>query len=403
MLLWICFALLAAAVATWLLRAPPQPGAPGHDPDLAVYRDQIAELEADASRGVIDPEAAKAARTEIARRLLKHAGPVPAKPGPSVRVTPGQPSAPDQLLKFSALAVPALSLALYIVVGSPSLPGRPLAERLAEDTDPAATNDMIAKVEARLRDKPDDGRGWAVIAPIYLAQGRALDAAQAFARAIRLEGETPDRLAGLGKATILANNGLVTEAARKAYRRLVELDPARVEARYWLAVALEQDGKRDEAAGAYRAILVGAPADAPYRKPVEDRLAAVIAGNSAPVPQSPQSQPSSGISPPVLAPAAGAAAGKAGPTPAEFVAAAQKLAPEMREQMIGRMIAKASDAIKQNPKDVAAWSRVVTGNSALGKSADAASALKEARQALAGDTGALTELDALGKSLGLSS
>ena len=400
MLLWILFVLLAAAVATLLLRAPSAAGRDAnHDPDLAVYRDQLSELAADSGRGVIDAEQAASARTEIARRLLKQAATKPAalphQLSPASRLS--TTLTPERVLLGACALIPVASLALYLTVGSPSMPGRPLESRLAEAPDAAVPNDMIAKVEAHLREKPDDGQGWAVIAPVYLAQGRAPDAALAFARAIQLVGETPERLSGLAKANLMASNGIVNEPARKAYARLLELDPKRIEAEYWLAVFDEQNGRPEIAAATYVRLLASAPADAPWRKVVEERLAAVGQKSAAPAgPAAPA------ISPPQLSSAAGTGP-KNGPTPAEFVAAAQNLAPEMRELMIGRMIAKATDAVSQNPKDVSAWSRIVTGHKALGKPAEAQGTLKQAREALTADAPGLTELDALAKSLGLTS
>jgi hypothetical protein len=85
------------------------------------------------------------------------------------------------------------------------------------------------------------------------------------------------------------------------------------------------------------------------------------------------------------------------------VAAAQKLPPEMRDLMIGKMVSKSLDAVKSNPKDVAAWSRIVTGHKALGKADEAARVLQEARVAVAGEPSSLAELDTLGKSLDLGS
>jgi cytochrome c-type biogenesis protein CcmH len=394
MLLWISFALLAAAVGTLLMRSPAQAGIISSDsPDVAVYRDQLDELASDAERGIIDTDQASAARTEIARRLLKQvAADAPtATPVKSAVQT-------DRILIGSAAAVPLLSLAFYLVLGSPSLPDRPLAVRLAEAPDPRLPTDMIAKVEARLREKPDDGQGWAVVAPVYLSQGRAPDAAIAYGKALSLLGETPDRLMGFAKSNILANNGTVNEPAQKALQRLVQLEPERIEAKYWLAVGDEQNGRSDVAAASYRSLLASGPADAPWRKPVEQRLAAITAQAGQP----PSTAPS-GITPPVLAPV-GSDANRSikGPTPAEFVAAAQKLAPEMREQMIGRMIGKAADAVKLNPSDFSAWSRLVTGYTALGKSAEAQTAFKQAQGALVKDQSALTELDALKKSLSLA-
>ncbi len=390
--LWISFALLSAAVATLLIRNAGSKARSGaHSPDLEVYRDQLTELETDIERGVIDADQAAAARAEIARRLLRQA----AAEAPAARAgAPKHTAFAEKLLLASAAAVPVLSLVLYLFVGSPGMPGNPLAERLASAPNAASPNDMIAKVEARLREKPDDGQGWAVIAPVYLAMGRAPDAANAFARALTLLGETPERLLGLAKANVMANNGMVNDPARKALQRLVEIDPDRVEAKFWLAVYDEQNGRPDAAAAAYLARLSKGPADAPWRSAVEDRLAAVSG--------KPGAAPAPGVTPPVLAPAASGPDGK-GPTPAEFVAAAQKLAPEMREQMIGRMVAKATDAVKANPQDLAAWSRIVTGHAALGKRPDAKTALKGARQMLSGNAAALTELDALAKSLDLNS
>lgn len=395
MLLWISFSLLAAAVATLLMRAPASSPDGEHNPDFAVYRDQLTELETETASGIIDVEQAAQARTEIARRMLKQSA---AATKLKASAKAGRPNA-DRFLLAAAAAVPLLSIALYLAVGSPSLPGRPLADRLAAPLNPAVPADMIAKVEARLREMPDDGQGWAVIAPVYLTQGRAAESADAFARAIALVGETPDRLAGLAKAHLVLGNGIVDEPAYKAFSRLLALEPNRVEAEFWLGVYEEQNGRPDAASAIYAKLLAAAPADAPWRKSVEERLTAVTTKTGS-SPAQPPTAP--GMSPPVLSSATGADPGK-GPSPAEFVAAAQKLAPEMRNLMIGRMIAKATDAVARNPMDVAAWSRIVTGHQALGKTAEAATTLKQAREALTSDATAMTELDALAKSLGLTS
>jgi len=440
MLLWLMFALFAAAVATLLLRAPNDfvaDATTGDDPDAAVYRDQLAELDADVARGVVSEAEAASARTEIARRLLKH---VDARPG----VTPGATSAnatptrvstawfsPDAVLVASVVAVPALSLAVYLSVGSPHLPGRPMTERLAAAPERSSAEDLVAKVEARLRENPGDGMGWSVIAPVLIQQGRYVEAGQAYERAIKLLGETPERLMGLAKALVLANNGMVVDPARAAYSRALALDPKRTEATFWVAIADEQNGRTAEAEATYRRMLADAPADAPWRDAVEARLtgltakagsdktassneagsnpAAVLPGAPPGRPTAPVGTPSADaatrpqMAAPVLAPASGPKPAGAGPTPAEFVAAAAGMPADMRELMMGRMIARASEIVKTAPKDATAWSRLVTGYKALGKSAEALDALKQARAATAGDRAAQTELEALAKSLGLPS
>ncbi len=478
MFLWLTFALFAAAVATLLLRVPRSDQPAADDPDAAVYRDQLTELDSDVARGVVSEAEATSARTEIARRLLKHAGSTTASAtGPttgaatasmatkaSVKSTAkstGKPVAvplarpslvtADTVLLGSVAAIPALGLAIYMAVGSPTLPARPMAERLASAPDKADAEDLIAKVEQRLRENPNDGMGWQVIAPVYTQRGRFVEAGQAYERAMQLLGETPERLMGLAKSLVLANNGTVVDPARAAYARVAELDPKRVEAKFWLAIADEQNGRGAQAEIAYRAMLATAPSDAPWREAVETRLAgltskssasAVASGSANPLPnpvvgipktppasqsgqvqgsaqglgqgsgQGQSSGPIAGLglppmSAPVLAPAApkpnGGTSEKAGPTPAEFVAAAAGMPADMREMMMGRMIARASETVKNSPKDAAAWSRLVTGYKALGKPTEATDALKQAKAALAGDPAAETELDALARSLGLPS
>jgi len=134
----------------------------------------------------------------------------------------------------------------------PALPDRPLASRL--DTSPAGQGiaALVARVEARLRAHPEDGAGWDVIAPVYLKHRRYRDAADAYGRAIRLLGENTRRLTGYGEALILANNGIVSETARKALERSMARDGTQLKAHFWLAMAKEQDGRMSEAAASSR-------------------------------------------------------------------------------------------------------------------------------------------------------
>src|SRR5262249_30652947 len=141
----------------------------------------------------------------------------------------------------------------------------------------AGVEELVARVEARLRTNPGDGQGWDVIAPVYLRLERFRDAAEAFRRAIDLNGESPRRLSSLAESTVLANDGIVTGPARKADQRLLELEPGRMEARFGLALAKEQDGDFEEAEAAYRTLMEDAPEHAPWRQFITERLEAIAA------------------------------------------------------------------------------------------------------------------------------
>ncbi len=393
MLLWIGFAVLTAAVVAALLRPFFQETSTVLDPaaaDMAVYRDQMAEIAIDRERGLIADSEAEAARTEVARRLLAlehNADKSRAGKAPVPKSSVGLPRA---ALAVGA-AVPLLAIGLYLQFGSPQLPAQPHQARVAKPNDTANLDELVAKVEARLRENPSDGLGWDVVAPVYLVQQRHLDAANAFARAISLLGETPKRLAGLAEAHVLASNGMVSEPARLAYERLRVLEPQRLEPRFWLAFAKEQDGKADDAASDYRALLADAPPDAPWRSMVEERLQHVT--GKGPVTAPVQMQPGTGVAAPA-----------AGPGPRQDdVDAAAKMSPEQRAAMIEKMVDGLAARLKTNGKDVAGWINLVRAYTVMGRRNDAMAALAEARGQLAGDSAALAEIAALEKSLGLGS
>ena len=269
MLLWAIFAVLTAVVLYVLLR-PLAGGGGSEEPRAAfnatVYRDQLGEVQSDRERGLIGEGDAEAARIEIARRLL-------ATDGEEAAGTSSTHSPLRALTVGLAVALPLAALTLYLVYGSPRLPDQPLVARLQDPASDKNLEVLVARVEARLREHAEEGEGWEVIAPVYMGWQRYADAAEAYRQSIRLVGESPKRLASYGQALVFANNGVVTEDARQALERALVLDPNLVEPRLVLIIAKEQDGQLAAAIEDWRALLAKAPADAPWRKLVEQRLA----------------------------------------------------------------------------------------------------------------------------------
>lgn len=373
-MLWIAIGVLTAGVL-WVLAWPwraARPAPQAGEGELEVYRDQLKEIEADRRRGTIEVGEAQAARVEVSRRLLAEAA-----HGSNAPAASGRPEANTRRLVWGAgVCVAALALSLYAALGTWRLPGQPHA----------ALKELIVRVEERLREHPDDGQGWDVIAPVYLKIGRYGEAAQAYARAIRLLGESGKRLQGFAQAlrsfaeaALVTSNGIVTEEARRAFEMLAKLDPAHPEPHFWLALAKEQDGQLEAAAAAYGALLAAAPADVPWRKQVENRLALVKSRLAA-----------AGATP------------ESGPAP-EDMAAAQNLSAEERNRMIEGMVERLAERLKANGKDVEGWRRLLRSYTVLGQRAKAAEALARARTALAGDNAALSELEEFAKALGLGS
>ena len=395
MLLWISFAVLTAGVIAIILRPLVMSGDDAVSPaaaDLAVYKDQLAEIDADRERGLIGGAEAEAARTEVARRLLAKAGSGGGSGGD--RLKPAATYSRNAVLA-AALAVPVFSIVLYSLYGSPALPGRPFAMHSGAALETASVGELLGRVEARLRESPDDGNGWDVIAPVYLRLERFGEAADAFANALRLLGENPQRLGGYAEAVVLANGGIVSEEARKAYEKLVKLDPAKPEPRFWLALAKEQDGKLAEASRDYRALIESAPADAPWRDAVADRLRTVMEQQGA---SKEEIAKVAGAPPP-----APVQSGRGEAPSAEAAAAAEQMSPEQRAEFVKQMVDGLSARLKANGKDLQGWLRLVRAYKVMGRNGEASAALKDARSNFVGDKAALGELDALAKSLGLGS
>ena len=387
MVLWTIFAILTAAALTavlWPFLRSVKQSVDAAEYDAAVFKDQLGEVDAEEERGVISPTEAEAARTEVSRRLLAVAGRRDNAKSKSVKKPVRD--IPVWALVCAFVCVPVISGALYFAYGSPNMPDRPLAARLSPSAGDEKVGSLVARVEARLRQFPEDGRGWAVLAPVYMRQQRFSDAADAFGNALRILGETPRRLVDFGIATVLANDGVVDETARKAMQEAINQDPGLIEAHFWLAVAKEQDGRFAEAASDWRALLKRGNADAPWWAMVKQRLAeleqreGLASGEQV---------------------AAGSADGALKGPSQDDIAAAGEMEASDRSAMIKQMVGRLAERLKSGGGKIEEWQRLVRSYTVLGDKQAARKALGDARQTFAEDPGALASLGNLADQLGL--
>jgi cytochrome c-type biogenesis protein CcmH len=280
------------------------------------------------------------------------------------------------------IALPVISAGLYSHWGSPNLPGAPLADRLDAPPEQRSIESMVAQVEAHLERNPDDGRGWDVIAPVYMRMGRYNDAVRARANAMRLLGSSADREADLGEAMVAAGNSIVTADAKASFERALKSDPNHLKAQYFIGLAAEQDGRPEEAAQMWRAMLARAPANAPFRPLVQQSLARID-----------KNEPPKGIAVEPKAP-------QTGPTQ-DDMAAAQQLTPEQRTQMVRGMVDRLAERLKTDTADFDGWLRLVRAYVVMGDADRAREALVDARNAIGSDDDKRKRLDDLAKGLGI--
>lgn len=328
--------------------------------DVAVYKDQLAEIDRDLTAGRIPAEEAEASRIEVSRRLLKAAERDRQVEGDTPAVARGRRIAS---IALTLLVLPAVAAAFYYRLGAPweAMP-KPAVEA-SKGPNGMSLADMIAKVEQHVRDNPEDGRSYDVLAPVYMRIGRFEDAINAWRRAIALLGDSAIREAGLGEALVGQAQGEVSAEARAVFDKALALDGGSVPARYYLALAALQDGKRDEARQKWKDMLASAPADAPWTAPVRRALAELDAQDAQAAPQ-----------------------GKAAPGPsASDVEAAAKMDAGDRNAFIRSMVARLAEKLKQDKSDPEGWARLVRAYGVLGEPAKAEEATAEARKALGGD------------------
>ena len=331
MTLWLILALMTAAAlgaVIWPLVRVRTPRAAGSD--LAVYRDQLEEIERDRADGRIGHDEFEAARVEVSRRLLGAAG----TGGPVMAET-----APGRGRRIAALVgaivvIPLLAGSLYTLLGSPDLPGEPIAGRDPEEQANSIAA-LIARIETHLEADPKDGRGWEVVAPVYMKLERYDDAVTARRNALSLLGATAEREVDLGEALTAAAGGVVTADAKAAFERAAAMEADQFKAMFYLGVAAQQDGNGGEAARIWRDLIAKAPPDAPWLAVVRQSLARVEG------------------------PAAGPPGTPLGPRP-DDLAAASEMTPEARNQMIRGMVERLATRLHEDGSDVRRMAAAIT-------------------------------------------
>jgi cytochrome c-type biogenesis protein CcmH len=386
MLFWVIAAILTAIVTLVLLGPVARArsavsDAPGRH-DMEVYRDQLAEVDRDLADGLVDEAQAEVARTEISRRLLA------ASRKTEAAAAEGKDSPNRALQRVAVYAVaifmPLMAVITYLELGRPDLPQLPLAARLQAEPENTDIAMLVSRAEQHLAENPDDGRGWAVLGPIYMRTGRFAESAEAFRKSIALLGPSPARLASLGEALFSASGGIVTEEAVLAFQTARELDPNDPRPQFFLAIGMAQAGKRDEARAAFNAMLETAPEGAPWIAAVESQLAALDAPSG-----------------PLAGPVAGGDGLAPGNPSAADIAAAQNMSPEDRQAMIGSMIERLEARLADNPDNIEGWLRLVRSHMVTGNRDKAQSALDRAFAAFSNANAETQALTGIARELGL--
>jgi cytochrome c-type biogenesis protein CcmH len=289
------------------------------DGELAIYRDQLAEIERERAGGALSENEAAAARLEIERRILAADA--------AVTTTATPPDALHRLLPPAlALAIPLLALGLYLKIGHPGLPAAPFVAGAKPSTEqPMDIAQLVAQARARVTAEP----------------GHA------------------DSQAALGEALTLEADGTVTPAAVEAFSKALALQPNDARSLYYLGLHDAQSGDSAAALKRWQELEAKSPPNAPFLPMLRAEMARVAQAAGLPanttMPTPPISQPTR-----------------------EQQEAMAALTPEQRQQAIRGMVEGLAARMKENPQDRGGWLRLANAWKVLGDSAGAVDAYAKA-------------------------
>src|SRR5688572_7146137 len=215
---WLVGAALAAVVVFHLLRSRSAAAISRREANIAIYRDQLRELDGDLKSGLLAQADYERARRELEARLLDDAGATP---------VPQRRASGRRLAWTLGAGIPLLGLCIYLVVGTPSA--------LSPREDPHSITaqqleGMVERLAARLRENPDDVEGWKLLGRSYTVLGRFAESAEAYAKAAARAPRDAQLLADLADVLAMARGQSLEGEPEKLVLRALEIDPANLKA-----------------------------------------------------------------------------------------------------------------------------------------------------------------------------
>jgi cytochrome c-type biogenesis protein CcmH len=263
---WALSALIAAVALALILRPLWWRGYAGdvssNALNVAVYRDQLRELENDLQAGTLAQADYDRSRLELEKRLLED---VPEAAPPS-----GSRARRGAGISLAAV-IPVFALALYIAVGNPSAmdPRNQAAQGLGE----AEIAAMVERLAERMRENPDDAEGWKMLGKSYQVLGRFPEAASAYGRAVEREPRNAQLLADLADVLAMAQGQSMQGEPEQLVLRALQLEPGNLKA---LALAGTAAYERQDFSGAahlWENMLAHVPAGSEDARAIRENVA----------------------------------------------------------------------------------------------------------------------------------
>ena len=204
--------------------------------NLAIFRDQLAELAREKAEGTLADADFDQARHELQRRLLEEVEPATAD-GTGITT-----SAPSRKTAIAILVLlPILALVGYGILGNPKALD-PMQAVAPQQMTPEKINEMVNSLAEKLKANPDDTQGWLMLARSYKSLGRYSEAVQAYAKVETAINDDPDQLASYAEAIAMANGKGINGKALQLIERALKVDPNHAHSMFLAGAAAMEAG-----------------------------------------------------------------------------------------------------------------------------------------------------------------
>ncbi len=207
--------------------------------NLAVFRQQLEELDADLAAGNLEQSQYEASRRDLEKELLAD---IDDQADAASTAGSGRWAA-----GALALAVPALSVAMYLSLGDHGAVERPktpppMAQAAGPDGEQLPPMEvLVQRLAERMEENPDNLEGWIMLGRSYTSMGEQEKAIQAYDRARVLAPDEPGVLLGLAEA-IARTEGTLMGKPEQLIDSALELEPNNANGLFMKGMALLQSG-----------------------------------------------------------------------------------------------------------------------------------------------------------------
>lgn len=267
-LFWIAAAVCVLLALTFVLppllrRRETQTKAARKDINIAVYRDQLKELEVDLASGLLSESQYHTAKLELEAHLAEDA---------LGRADAAMTAVASRRLGYGLAGVlPIAAFGLYFVLGNPTSLTAIAEAQAGSALQTAGGHDimkMIQQVEERTRTHPDDGQAWTLLAKTYAAVGLWPEALRAYEQAYRLRPDVPSVMTGYAEALAISNNRVLEGKPLELVMQALEQDPLDLKGLELAGIAAFQDESYAKAAYYFKQLHEQLPPESPYAQDV---------------------------------------------------------------------------------------------------------------------------------------